>query len=87
MPVKHKGKRYNSKIFALDGKILLIAPQTVQWSDQTNRDSKYFSLWEKQSTVEEYRIPEFLKEAHGTGSVPFGDTSISLFEGRVISEL
>ncbi|EGX48801.1 hypothetical protein AOL_s00079g440 [Orbilia oligospora ATCC 24927] len=83
MPVKHGGKRYNSKVFALDGKILLIAPQTVRWSDQNSRDSKYFSLWKKRGITEEYRLPDFLKKAHGTGFVPFGDSSISFLEGRV----
>ncbi|KAK6337251.1 glutamine-dependent NAD(+) synthetase [Orbilia javanica] len=83
MPVKHNGKRYNSKVYALDGKIILIAPQTVEWSDQNSRDDKYFSLWEKPGVIEEYRIPQFLKKFHGSGFVPFGDTSISLVEGSV----
>ncbi|KAF3181757.1 glutamine-dependent NAD(+) synthetase [Orbilia oligospora] len=83
MPVKHGGKRYNSKVFALDGKILLIAPQTIRWSDQNSRDGKYFSLWKKRGITEEYRLPDFLKKAHGTGFVPFGDSSISVLEGSI----
>ncbi|KAK6535827.1 glutamine-dependent NAD(+) synthetase [Arthrobotrys megalospora] len=85
MPVKHNGKRYNSMVFALNGKILLIAPRTIQWSDQNSRDGKYFSLWEKRGVTEEYSVPEFLRKIHGAGSVPFGDTSISFLEGRVTS--
>jgi NAD+ synthase (glutamine-hydrolysing) len=77
MPVEHQNCRYNCRILALDGKILLIRPKIWLANDGNYREMRYFTPWLRVRQVEEYKLPLMMQKSQGVTTVPFGDAVIS----------
>ncbi|WEW54696.1 glutamine-dependent NAD(+) synthetase [Emydomyces testavorans] len=77
MPVLHRNLRFNCRVIAIDGKILLIRPKIWLANDGNYREMRYFTPWERPRHVEEYYLPRFIQKLQGSMKVPFGDAVIS----------
>ncbi len=86
MPVMHKNVRYNCRIFALNGKILLIRPKLILAADGNYRETRWFAAWQHPRQVEEYHLPRMLREITGQETVPFGDAAIATRDTALAAE-
>ena len=86
MPVMHKNVRYNCRVFARDGKILLIRPKLVLAADGNYRETRWFAAWQRARTVEEHYLPRMIQEITGQDTVPFGDAAIATRDTALASE-
>lgn len=78
MPVIHRNVKYNCRVIALNGKILLIKPKDSLCNDGNYREMRYFTPWNKPMQVESYSLPRFISSIMGgTTEVPIGDAIIS----------
>lgn len=77
MPVMHRGNRFNARVLALDGKLILIRPKLFLASDGNYRENRYFIAWHPPRHVEEYYLPPIMQGIQGAIKVPFGDAVIS----------
>lgn len=77
MPVMHKNVTYNCKLVFLNKKILLIRPKMFVCENGNYRESRWFSPWTKERTVEDYFLPRIISRITGQTIVPFGDALIS----------
>ena len=55
MPVIHRGVRYNCRVFALEGKVLLVRPKLHLADDGNYREGRYFTTWKRPGAYEEHR--------------------------------
>ena len=86
MPVMHKNVRYNCRIFALNGKILLIRPKLILAADGNYRETRWFAAWQHPRQSEEYYLPRMLREITGQETVPFGDAAIATRDTALAAE-
>ena len=86
MPVMHKNVRYNCRIFALNGKILLIRPKLILAADGNYRETRWFAAWQHPRQVEEYHLPRMLREITGQETVPFGDAALATRDTALAAE-
>ncbi len=86
MPVMHKNVRYNCRIFALNGKILLIRPKLILAADGNYRETRWFAAWQHPRQLEEYYLPRMLQEITGQETVPFGDAAIATRDTALAAE-
>ena len=86
MPVMHKNVRYNCRIFALNGKILLIRPKLILAADGNYRETRWFAAWQHPRQVEEYHLPRMLREMTEQETVPFGDAAIATRDTALAAE-
>lgn len=77
MPVMHRGNRFNARILALNGKILLIRPKLFLAADGNYRENRYFIPWHAPRHVEQYYLPPLMQGLQGCIKVPIGDAVIS----------
>ncbi|XP_066582206.1 glutamine-dependent NAD(+) synthetase [Prorops nasuta] len=77
MPVMHKNVTYNCRVAFLNHRLLLIRPKMQLCEDGNYRESRWFSPWTKERTVEDYFLPRMISEITGQSVVPFGDAVIS----------
>ncbi|KAF2465588.1 glutamine-dependent NAD(+) synthetase with GAT domain-containing protein [Lindgomyces ingoldianus] len=77
MPVIHRNNRFNSRIIALNGKIILIRPKLWLANDGNYREMRYFIPWGRPTHVEEYYLPRLIANVQGSQKVPIGDAVIS----------
>nr|XP_012145464.1 PREDICTED: probable glutamine-dependent NAD(+) synthetase isoform X2 [Megachile rotundata] len=77
MPVMHKNVTYNCRVSFLNRRILLIRPKMQMCDDGNYRESRWFSPWTKERTVEDYFLPRMISQITGQTVVPFGDAVIS----------
>ncbi|KAI1936225.1 glutamine-dependent NAD(+) synthetase [Ophidiomyces ophidiicola] len=77
MPIMHRNLRFNCRVLAIDGQILLIRPKIWLANDGNYREMRYFTPWERPRHVEEYYLPRIIQELQGSMKVPFGDAVIS----------
>ena len=82
----HRSVRYNCRVLALDGKILLIRPKIWLANDGNYREMRFFTPWQRPRHVEEYYLPEIIQETQGSTKVPFGDAVISTADTCVGAE-
>ncbi|KAK9767400.1 glutamine-dependent NAD(+) synthetase [Basidiobolus ranarum] len=80
MPVVHKTVKYNCRILALNGKILLIRPKMFMANDGNYREMRWFTAWTKARTTETYYLPRIIREITSQTTVPFGDAVISTID-------
>ena len=86
MAVMHKNVRYNCRIFALNGKILLIRPKLILAADGNYRETRWFAAWQHPRQVEAYHLPRMLREITGQETVPFGDAAIATRDTALAAE-
>ncbi|ORX95960.1 carbon-nitrogen hydrolase, partial [Clohesyomyces aquaticus] len=77
MPVMHRNNRFNCRIIALDGKILLIRPKLWLANDGNYREMRHFIPWGRPTHVEDYYLPRMIASVQGSQKVPIGDAVIS----------
>ncbi|XP_008553331.1 glutamine-dependent NAD(+) synthetase [Microplitis demolitor] len=77
MPVMHKNVTYNCRIAFLNSRILLIRPKMQLCDSMMYRESRWFSPWTKERTVEDYFLPLIITQITGQTVVPIGDAVIS----------
>ncbi|XP_011881555.1 PREDICTED: glutamine-dependent NAD(+) synthetase [Vollenhovia emeryi] len=78
MPVMHKNVTYNCRVAFLNRRILLIRPKMRLCENGNYRETRWFSPWTKERTVENYFLPRMISEITGqTDGVPFGDAVIA----------
>ncbi|KIH88351.1 NAD+ synthase (glutamine-hydrolysing) [Sporothrix brasiliensis 5110] len=77
MPVLHRGNRFNCRVLALDGKIIMIRPKLFLAADGNYRENRYFIAWHGPRHVEEYYLPPMMQDLQGSIKVPIGDAVIS----------
>ncbi|CAD1480281.1 unnamed protein product [Heterotrigona itama] len=77
MPVMHKNVTYNCRVAFLNRRILLIRPKMQMCEDGNYRESRWFSPWTKERTVEDYFLPRMISQITSQTVVPFGDAVIS----------
>ena len=77
MPVIHQGNRFNARVLALDGKLILIRPKLFLAADGNYRENRYFISWRGPRHVEEYYLPPIMQDLQGAIKVPIGDAVIS----------
>lgn len=78
MPVIHRNIKYNCRIIALNGKILMIKPKDALCNDGNYREMRYFTPWNKPQQVETYVLPRFISTImDGITEVPIGDAIIA----------
>ncbi|ORY78946.1 hypothetical protein BCR37DRAFT_98573 [Protomyces lactucae-debilis] len=86
MPVMHRNVKYNCRVLALDGKILMIKPKDALCNDGNYREMRYFTPWNKPQQIEPFILPRFIAAICGETEVPFGDAVISLRDTVVGAE-
>lgn len=77
MPVLHRGNRFNCRVLAFNGKIIMIRPKLFLASDGNYRENRYFIAWHGPRHVEEYYLPPMMQDLQGSIKVPIGDAVIS----------
>ncbi|KAG7207960.1 hypothetical protein KM043_009544 [Ampulex compressa] len=77
MPVMHKNVTYNCRVAFLNRRILLIRPKMKLCEDGNYRETRWFSPWTKERTVEDYFLPRMISEITSQTVIPFGDAVIS----------
>lgn len=88
-PVRHKGVRYNSRIIALNKRILLIRPKLFLANDGNYREMRYFTPWNRPRYVEqfqEFNLPPVMAEIIGDSLPPIGDAAISALDTCIAAE-
>lgn len=77
MPIIHRNIKYNCRVIALNGKIILIKPKDSLCNDGNYREMRYFTPWNKPFQVESHTLPRSISAITGDTEVPFGDAIIS----------
>jgi len=77
MPVIHQGNRFNCRVLAVNGKLIMIRPKLFLAADGNYRENRYFIAWRGPRVVEEYYLPPMMQDIQGTIKVPIGDAVIS----------
>ncbi|KAK4462904.1 hypothetical protein QBC42DRAFT_266951 [Cladorrhinum samala] len=77
LPIIHRNVRYNCRVIALDGKILLIRPKMWLANDGNYREMRHFTPWMRPRETELFHLPKPLAEVQGETHVLFGDAVIS----------
>lgn len=77
MPVIHRNNRFNCRILAVNGKILLIRPKLWLANDGNYREMRYFIPWGRPQHVEEFYLPRMIQKLQGSVKVSIGDAVIS----------
>ena len=69
MPVMHKNVVYNTRVVALDGKIVLIRPKLVLCDEDNYRETRWFTAWTKVRQTEDFFLPRFIRDVTGQTKV------------------
>ncbi|KAK4228275.1 hypothetical protein QBC38DRAFT_475747 [Podospora fimiseda] len=77
LPILHRNIKYNCRVIALDGKILLIRPKMWLANDGNYREMRHFTPWMRPRETELFHLPKSLAELQGDTHVLFGDAVIS----------
>lgn len=80
MPIQHFNVAYNCRVVFYNKKIVLIRPKMMMCDDGNYRETRWFSAWTKQRTVEDFYLPRIISSVTGQITVPFGDGVISTRE-------
>lgn len=88
MPVSFRGVLYNCRVIFKNKRILLIRPKLclanglikIDFKDGNYREMRYFSAWTKKQQVEEFCLPDCIREVDGQEKVMFGDGVIRTLE-------
>ncbi|MFK7804757.1 MAG: NAD(+) synthase [Anaerolineae bacterium] len=86
MPIMHKDIRYNCRVFALDGKILLVRPKIVLAMDGNYRERRWFTPWRQKRTLETLMLPDIIRQVTGQKTVPIGDGALEFNDTTLAAE-
>jgi NAD+ synthase (glutamine-hydrolysing) len=82
----HAGARYNVRVLAAEGRVLLIRPKLALADDGNYRESRWFSAWPEARGVETFRLPPALAAVTGQADAPFGHAILQLADARLACE-
>jgi NAD+ synthase (glutamine-hydrolysing) len=77
MPIMHRSNRFNCRVIAVNGKILLIRPKVWLAQDGNYREMRHFIPWGRPRHCEQYYLPRRIQKLQGSVKVPIGDAVIS----------
>ncbi|MCA9872147.1 MAG: NAD(+) synthase [Anaerolineales bacterium] len=86
MPVMHQNVRYNCRVLALNGRILLIRPKMILADDGNYREPRWFAPWQHRRTIEEFALPRTIRAVTGQDIVAIGDAAIATRDTVLASE-
>ncbi len=86
MPVSHKNVRYNCRVFALNGKLLMIRPKLVLAGDGNYREPRWFAAWHHGWTTQPFTLPREIALLTGQHTVPIGIAAIAIGDTLIASE-
>ena len=72
-PLIHEGVRYNCDAYVLNRKIVGFRPKKYLADDGNYREPRWFTSWDKDRQVEEFKLPPLLASVTGQSRVPLGD--------------
>ncbi|KAJ3269634.1 glutamine-dependent NAD(+) synthetase [Terramyces sp. JEL0728] len=87
MPVIHCGVRYNCRVIFYNKEILLIRPKKYLANDGNYREMRWFTPWMKPNVVEEFKLPNVIRQVIGQETVPIGEGIISTANTSIGTEL
>ncbi|XP_033097671.1 glutamine-dependent NAD(+) synthetase-like [Anneissia japonica] len=87
MPIVHKNVRYNCRVIFLNKKILLIRPKMALCNHGNYRELRWFTPWSKLKQVEDFYLPQILRDITGQKSVPFGMGVLSTQDTCIAPEI
>ena len=86
MPVSHKNVSYNCRVLVLNQQILMIRPKIFLANDGNYRETRWFSAWSQERSIEAFSLPETIRELNQQNTVPIGIAAISTRDTAVASE-
>ena len=86
MPVSHKNVSYNCRVLVLNQQILMIRPKIFLANDGNYRETRWFSAWSQERSIEPFSLPETIRELNQQNTVPIGIAAISTRDTAVASE-
>ena len=86
MPVSHKNISYNCRVLVLNQQILMIRPKIFLANDGNYRETRWFSAWSQERSIEPFSLPETIRELNQQNTVPIGIAAISTRDTSVASE-
>lgn len=86
MPVSHKNVSYNCRVLVLNQQILMIRPKIFLANDGNYRETRWFSAWSQERSIEPFSLPETIRELNQQSTVPIGIAAISTRDTAVASE-
>ena len=86
MPVSHKNVSYNCRVLVLNQQILMIRPKIFLANDGNYRETRWFSAWSQERSIEPFSLPQTIRELNQQNTVPIGIAAISTRDTAVASE-
>jgi len=86
MPVWHRDVCYNCRVFCLNGRVLLIRPKMSLADDGNYREPRWFRAWPAHRELEQYRLPECIRESTGQLFVPIGEAILEFKDCCIAAE-
>lgn len=86
MPVEHNSVRYNSRIYILNSRIILIRPKMYMANDGAYRESRWFGAWTNRDTLEEFVLPKSIQRRTGQTSCPIGVAAVQCNDCMLAAE-
>lgn len=90
MPVLHRSVRYNTRVFVLNGQVLLIRPKVWMANDGEYHEPRFFSPWDPTRAMEKFQLPECVTRASPAGSsgtCPIGIAAVQCVDASICSEI
>ncbi|KAL1653971.1 hypothetical protein SLS61_003373 [Didymella pomorum] len=82
----HGKQRFNCRIIALDGNIILIRPKLWLSNEGNYHETRYFDAWSTPAHLEDYHLPPYVAAVLGLRTVPIGDAIVSTRDASIYCE-
>ena len=86
MPISHKNVSYNCRVLVLNQQILMIRPKIFLANDGNYRETRWFSAWSQERSIEPFSLPEKIRELNQQNTAPIGIAAIATRDTTVASE-
>ena len=86
MPISHKNVSYNCRVLVLNQQILMIRPKIFLANDGNYRETRWFSAWSQERSIEPFSLPEKIRELNQQKTAPIGIAAIATRDTTVASE-
>ena len=86
MPISHKNVSYNCRVLVLNQQILMIRPKIFLANDGNYRETRWFSAWSQERSIEPFSLPEAIRDLNQQHTAPIGIAAIATRDTTVASE-
>ena len=86
MPISHKNVSYNCRVLVLNQQILMIRPKIFLANDGNYRETRWFSAWSQERSIEPFSLPETIRDLNQQHTAPIGIAAIATRDTTVASE-